>query len=355
MKYTVSRAELQQSANPHSLSVAGIVDRVLLESMCTRPVAHRDCSSYLLKEQKPVSPQMQILDNPVLRKFLSEHSNHTKHPPLAVFDCDGTIIRGDIGEAMLYRQIEHFCFRVSPGDIWTDHPYRDELDRLHRALSSPGDQHRTRPEFDRFAHLILSWYFGQIAEGKVAKACADIVRLFAGYTPEEVRGIARETFDDERHAPLSQRQLGGYTRPSGVRYFRESLDVLRALQGAGFDIVVVSGSNRWSVESVFGPLGVPRTQIVGIDLRADGHTYSADVLLPIPVQEDKIAALTSVDQRTPALVASDSRNDIPLLLHTSDLKLYVNSRRKSSAEFFELAGISPDESWVIIERPTPEE
>ena len=35
-------------------------------------------------------------------------------PPLAVFDCDGTVIQGDIGEAMLYHQLEHFLFRVSP-------------------------------------------------------------------------------------------------------------------------------------------------------------------------------------------------------------------------------------------------
>ncbi len=299
---------------------------------------------------------MTIPDDPVLRRFLAAHADHASEQVVAVFDCDGTIIRGDIGEAMLYHQIERFNFRISPAQVWEDHPHRGELGDLFRTLDGAAPAQRARHDaFEPFARMILAWYFGQIEEGKVAKACADIVRLFAGYSPAELRTLADETLSAERSAPLSDRTLGGYTRPRGVRYFRESVAILRKLQELHFDIWVVSGSNRWSVESVFRPLGVPPERIVGIDLTTDHGICTADVTHPVPVRENKVTALKLREPRVPLLVASDSRNDLPLFLYASDVKLYINSRRKKSSEFFSLSDIVRDESWIVVERPTPEE
>jgi phosphoserine phosphatase len=54
----------------------------------------------------------------------------------------------------------------------------------------------------------------------------------------------------------------------------------------------------------------------------------------------------------PVLVASDSRNDIPLFRASTDLKVRLNSRGRSTAEFFEAYGSPADASWINIETPT---
>ena len=144
------------------------------------------------------------LKTPASRRFSPRTPTTARDPrPLAVFDCDGTVIQGDIGESMFYRQIRHFHFRRSPAEVWKDHPRRPSSGGC--MISWPpsparhGGQPRLRPPF---AEILLGWYFDQIASGAVTKACADIVRLFAGYTPAEVRSLARETCDEEFSSPF---------------------------------------------------------------------------------------------------------------------------------------------------------
>ena len=296
---------------------------------------------------------MSILQEPALVSFLQEHSNHHPGlPPGAVFDCDGTVIRGDIGEAMFYFQIEHFLFRQSPAEIWADHPGRDILQRLYARLKDlPDDRRRTDSEFDDFAGILLAWYFDQIDGGQVIKACADIVRLFAGYRPSEVRAIAHDAFESEIHAPLGTRRLGGRSVPQGIRYIQESVELLSELQSRGFTIWPVSGSNRWSVESVFQRLGAAAERVIGIDLAIEKGVFTGKAIDPIPIRQGKIDALKQRTATAPLLVASDSKNDIPLFLYSAGLKVRINSRGRDTEDFFRTAGVSPDASWVNVEKP----
>lgn len=296
---------------------------------------------------------MSILNDPTLHRFLTSHSNHRADHSVAVFDCDGTVIKGDIGEAMLFHQIEHFHFRVSPAEVWDDHPHREKLGQLFDSLARAEPSQRQRhSSFEPFAEMILSWYFGQIGEGKVEKACGDVVRLLAGFTPAEVRAIAEQTFLSEISIPLSERKLGSHTRPRGIRYIAETVQVLRKLQELNFDLWVVSGSCRWSVESVFRRIGVPNERVIGIDLLEADGVYRPKLVEPVPIREKKIDSLRIHERNVPLLVASDSRNDVPLLQYASEVKLFVNSRRKQSSEFFSLSNLRRDASWVVIERPT---
>jgi phosphoserine phosphatase len=285
--------------------------------------------------------------------FLERHASSNGSPhPLAVFDCDGTVIQGDIGESMFYRQIEHFAFRVSPAEVWHDHPGRSELGKAYSTLvATPESKRRMHPAFDPFAGLLLSWYHDQLAEGKITKACTDIVQLFAGFTLAEVRAFAEATFNEELQSPMGHCSLGGRPLPRGARFLRETVDLLQTLQQHGFDILAISGSNKWSVEPVFAHLGVPAEQVVGIDLVVNDNTLSAEPRTPIPIQHGKVEALRRIDARSPVLVASDSRNDIPLLLASTDVKVYVNSHRRNTEDFFTLGKIERDHTWVVFEDP----
>jgi phosphoserine phosphatase len=299
---------------------------------------------------------MSIAAFPQIQQFLKTHSNHaSRKPGVAVFDCDGTVIKGDIGEAMLYYQLEHFHFKVSPADVWPDHPRRSELDRWYNILTAVDAARRSaQPEFVPFADTILSWYFDQLAEGRIEKACADIVRLFAGHTLDEVRRIAESTFLEEAWAPVSERTLGTRPRPKGARYIKESTELVTLLMQRGFDIWAVSGSNKWSVEPVFRRLGIPAEQVIGIDLIEHDGILSSTPQEPVPIQKKKVDALRERIPEAPLLVASDSRLDIPLLQYSSGLRIYVNSHQRNPSDFFIIGKVVRDDSWVVIERPTLE-
>jgi phosphoserine phosphatase len=297
---------------------------------------------------------MSILIHPAVSAFLEQHKNHADEvTPLAVFDCDGTLIKGDIGEAMFYRQIEQFFFRRSPGEIWTGHPDRDRLNSWFDLVAgAPPDKRSMMPAFHQLAAALLSWYFDRIDAGLVIEACADIVRLLAGFTLEEVRAFAEATFADELASPLGERRLGNRVLPHGVRFIGESRELLLELQRRRFDIWAVSGSNRWSVEPVFRSLGVSADRVIGIELAAQNGVLTDVPLEPIPIRQGKIMALTKRALRRPQLTVSDSKNDIPLFLHSSGLKVRINSRGRDTADFFRTAGVSPDASWVLIESPS---
>jgi phosphoserine phosphatase len=219
----------------------------------------------------------------------------------------------------------------------------------------PDDARNRHPEFAPFADAILDWYFGQIDDGQVAKACTDIVKLFAGHTEGEVRELARRTFAAELSAPRGRRQLGRRQVPVGLRFLSEAVDLLNEAAGRGMEVWAISGSSRWSVEPVFEALGVPPARVIGIDMELSGDIVTPKEILPIPIRGGKVDALRARGIPMPVLVASDSRNDIPLFKASTDLKVRVNSRGRSSDEFFLAYGAPADDSWINIEHPTSTE
>jgi phosphoserine phosphatase len=288
-----------------------------------------------------------------IESFLST-LDPSEHARVAVFDCDGTVIRGDIGEAMFYFQLERFLFRESPAVTLPDHPDREEIDHLYHSLvrfppyigSQDGRQ-------IALTNLLVTRYFDQLAEGKTEKACSDIVRLFSGFHLAELHEIAADTLRYELSSPLEERLLGKYILPKGIRYIAEAKELLRMFRGYGFEVKVVSGSSQWSVEAVCAgdELRISRADIMGIDLQRDGLIVSAHPIGPIPVKEGKVAALRAKGLPPPAIVVSDSFYDMPLFEYSSGLKVLIQTG-ESAQEIFRNAGIGADDSWVIIERPT---
>jgi HAD superfamily phosphoserine phosphatase-like hydrolase len=200
----------------------------------------------------------------------------------------------------------------------------------------------------------LSRYFDQIAGDELEKACSDIVRLLTGFSQSEVREIAARTVQYETASPVSTRTLGRYRLPRGIRFIHDSLQLLDFLRARGFDIWIVSGSNRWSVEAVFSRLDVPFGHVIGIELAESHGTLKPEVKTPVPVRQGKVRALREHIAAPPLIVISDSVNDIPLLRYSAGMKVVMNSKGDNVSEFSFDGELTQDESWLVIESPTIE-
>lgn len=286
-----------------------------------------------------------------LDSFLAAQVPRTSDtPPVAVFDCDGTIIQGDIGEAMFYFQLEHFLLRVSPATLWPDFPKRDELTNLYESILALPRGKRTRDRrFPSFAEMMIDWYFDQLAEGDTEKACSDIVRLWAGFSLHETRRVAEGVLAEELASPITTRTIGRKTLPKGIRYIQESVEILQYLRGRGFDVWMISGSNQWSVEAVSQQLNVPADHVLSIDLQEMNGEYIPKVKHPAPVLAGKVLALQQRTATRPLVVVSDSTYDIPLFNYSAGLRILVQS---ADDDVFAAGNIRKDNSWIVIDRPT---
>ena len=91
--------------------------------------------------------------------------------------------------------------------------------------------------------------------------------------------------------------------------------------------------------------------MIGIELEVSDGLFTDQTDGPVPIRAGKIDALRRRTGTVPVLAASDSKNDIPLLLYSAGLKIRINSRKRNTGEFFRSAGIAPDATWVLVESP----
>jgi phosphoserine phosphatase len=290
--------------------------------------------------------------HPRIQEFVDalDQQRH-RFPPVAVFDCDGTLIKEDVGEAMFRFQVENFLFRESPAEIWTDFPRRQELQTYYDSLSR--FQPHIRAEDNRmavFSEMLYSWYFGQLAQGNTEKACSDIVRLFSGFTQDEIQEMAADTIRLGRTLANSEREDDSRI-PQSIRYIIEVCDLLRWLKELEFDVWVISGSNRWSVAEVCRPLGLAIGHVVAIDLISENSFCTSRIIEPVPVLEGKVESLKALGVPRPLLVISDSVYDLPLFQYSHGLKVLVPTST-TEEDFFSTIPEEKDDSWVVLDEPT---
>ncbi len=179
---------------------------------------------------------------------------------LAAFDADGTLWDGDLGEAVLRDLIAAGRLRDPPRDPWGAY-------------------------LDLFEH-------------GPAEAFAYAGRLMAGLSEAEVRDVSARVFK-VAFAP---------------QVFPETRWLLDTLLGRGWDVYIVSASNRWSIEVAAALLGLPAQRVVALDLETERGVLTDRVCLPVPTLEGKPRLLRARAGRDPDLAFGNSILDIPLLL-----------------------------------------
>jgi HAD superfamily phosphoserine phosphatase-like hydrolase len=177
-------------------------------------------------------------------------------PGVALFDCDETLLCGDISETTL-------------ADLAAD---------SEEPLVERYEEHVRRDTLGAYVALVHT--------------------LVAGRTEPEVRRLAQRTL--QRHPEL---RLRGALR-----------ELVASLQAAGWDVWVITASPETLVEVVVEPLHLAPHRVIGMRSArdADGR-FVARLTEPPTWREGKVAAWERTSGLRPRLAVGDSAGDLPMM------------------------------------------
>jgi phosphoserine phosphatase len=246
---------------------------------------------------------------------LSERLKAAEGVKRIAFDCDKTLIQGDIGEATLATLLLRGGLKA--GALWwrpleergliSACPEGGLRARYERALSS---EEGVTPSL--FAELWAA-YEGlcalDIQEGYLLAA-----RCWAGYTPHEARASARDEVSEALERPLTPCELTQGHAPRGVRVRPLMRELIERLHAEGVEVWVVSSSQQYTVEAMVAHLGVPPERVMGIEFHStEEAVVGHDCVTPAPIEEGKRACYLAAHGAPPVAMFGDSRYDLPLM------------------------------------------
>jgi phosphoserine phosphatase len=244
-------------------------------------------------------------------------------PLVAAFDWDDTVIEHDIGDALLFYQIDHLAFDFDAPGFWELIP--DELRDAWRAAvrplrGMPIAQARAHPAYPAYRYLGYRLYRAMLV------APHDIgypwfTRILLGLTVPQVHALTEAALARGLSRPLGYEMIpspDGRTPErvrSGLRYRPAMQALIQALHARGFQVWVVSATNRWAIEAMAGRFGIPTGRVVGMTTAVRNGRITTDLVPPVPYFGGKAAALQAVlgPGARVVLTAGDSPNDEEML------------------------------------------
>jgi phosphoserine phosphatase len=197
---------------------------------------------------------------PVTQEFL-ESVIHLR-PPVAAFDCDGTLWSGDAGERFFDWELRH-------GGIVSD------------AL--------VRPLRERYA----AYKRGEVDETTI---CGEMVTMHQGISEGRMMDAAGRFFDQLFVAQI----------------FPEMRELVRRLQQNGSEIWAVSSTNEWVIRAGMKHFGIPEGRILAAKVEVEGGIVT-DRLIRVPSGTGKPEALREVVKKEIDAAFGNSRWDTEML------------------------------------------
>jgi phosphoserine phosphatase len=186
---------------------------------------------------------------------------HALSPAVAVFDCDGTLWSGDAGSGFMNWTIETGLVSREATD-WIDERYRGYLR-------------------------------GDVSEAAI---CGEMVQMYQLLREEEMRRAAEVFFKAQIERNI----------------FPEMLALVEELRGKGVEIWAVSSTNNWVIEEGVRRFGIQADRVLAAQVEVKDGVVT-DVLLDVPTDEGKVAALGRVGVTAPDAVFGNSVHDAAML------------------------------------------
>lgn len=265
-----------------------------------------------------------------------------KDPPVAAIDFDNTCIRGDIGRAfydwmVTERKIlfTNDIFKALPGDK------RKGIKAAWKKLKKmPAEKQADSVELQTFRKLMHQAYWSLCYNTPPEKCFPWQVRFYAGYTPEEIRNMAKEVTKRELEKPLGSEPIKAGpddTAPAitstGIRIHKEVQSLIALLQKKGFQVWIISAGPEWVVEGAALQFGVKPDRVIGMRAKLKDGKLTSEIEPPPTFRKGKVEAIEKFIGKKPLLAVGDSWTDAEMLEYVEHALLidrgYADLKKKA--------------------------
>lgn len=234
----------------------------------------------LTAQQYAEIPAWDTSTNRQLEEFLHQ-SLKVKERKVAVFDCDGTLL----GQVPYYLVDEAICIYADEKGFVLDKTMTDTTSREASFTKSINER------------AFQPYYL------------FERVKVFRGNTTESLRNLGRTTYEAK------------YTQ----KIYPEMVVLIENLKNFGFEIWVVTASPEVMYQPIMAEAyEIPPPRILGAKSIIDHDTISQIYIPPLNIREGKRQSIETYIKAKPMLVAGNSRDDLEMILHSTNLKMIVN-------------------------------
>ena len=215
--------------------------------------------------------------------------------PVAAFDADGTLWPCDVGRDFFQYQIER--------------------DLLRGKLNHP------RIKFEYIKN----------SKGKT-RALTWLAYVLSGYSLEEVQKWIKAFLEDRQPIPfLFQKKLISWLQSKNVQVF------------------IVSSSLKWLLDPAARVFNIPSENIIGVQTIVRKGLITDELILPAPIQEDKVPALYKrTNNKPPLFSAGNTLSDQALLEAATQTRLVVSTAKEKDLNYLsekQLLQIAKKRNW----------
>ena len=343
--------------------------------------ADQSVSARTLSTALPWLPAVRARLNQVIASYGATSGTYdVAHRPVAVFDWDNTVLKNDIGDAVLFWMIRTGRILQPPQKNWRlTSPYLTveaaaALDKACGPLAAAGSPLPTATDVPCATELVTLYTKAKTVDGKAGFAgwnyrrmeptYAWAAQLQAGYTAAESQEFARQALEEGLAAKQGAVQkigsVDGLT--AWVRIYEQQKDLIANLKASGFEVWVVSASPEPWVIAAAARVDIAADHVVGIRMRSEQGKLTSNLqgCGDIPDGENDGAGvfkgnslITYIDgkrcfinkviygdgsalalqrnadaKKRPVLAAGDSDTDVTFLQDATAVKLVMNRHKK---------------------------
>ena len=262
----------------------------------------------------------------------------------AVFDFDYTTAIGDLSYACMWRLLETFDVKMDDmRALFAEGlapQYGEEADAICALAGKlkpfAGRDQTDRPEWQEFIKRYWKFYRRLFKDIGEYRAYLWRSRLFAGYTPDELRALARAAVGQDLAKGGMYRSRFVPTEERGLAFPQEMKDLFRELRKAGIAVYIVSGSFQETLLAATGPdfgFDLDPSCVFGADFKKDAAgRYLPEMVEGCVKSGEKPAFIRAhIAPRhhgaEPILAAGDSPGDYTMLTEFQNLQLALLFRR----------------------------
>jgi phosphoserine phosphatase len=267
-----------------------------------------------------------------LRSLLEQRVAVDQQKPLVIFDCDQTLIQGDLGEVLLRY-------------LWLNGMIK-EVGVIEKQAIIEVFQEQSNVVLKTFAFALEDSvrYFGYlwdlyiyICQEKIEYGYLFAASCITHFTTDEQKNICLKVFQDHIRtqtafenlkssyqgikdltaiAQMGVFELQAYSDLlfnekkelwSAIQPYQSQKKLVSILQSLGFEVGIISSSTQGMVDLMAQYFQVDQAHTIAVAFDQQNPIY------PIPINNDKITACLHYFKRLPILMVGDSSYDLPLM------------------------------------------